>query len=123
MVGAGRVEFSVCYLLVLPPGVQQCDSGHLACDSRPGSVSTVGPPSAPHRGDFTVCLPEDLRLLLKELKERIKPSKSKLKNGRDSYEKLDISYPTGSPMLSMVGALCSVQQRNIPHSLPSWFTM
>ena len=57
------------------------------------------PPAPPlrltsNRGDFTVSLPVDLRPLPKEPEEKIKHSKSKLKKGKDSYEKPNISYPT-----------------------------
>ena len=57
------------------------------------------PPAPPlrltsNRGDFQVSLPVDLRPLPKEPEEKIKHSKSKLKKGKDSYEKPNISYPT-----------------------------
>jgi len=41
-----------------------------------------------------VSLPVDLRPLPKEPEEKIKHSKSKLKKGKDNYEKPNISYPT-----------------------------
>ena len=57
------------------------------------------PPAPPlrltsNRGDFQVSLPVDLRPLPKEPEEKIKHSKSKLKKGKDNYEKPNISYPT-----------------------------
>ena len=57
------------------------------------------PPAPPlrltsNRGDFTVSLPVDLRPLPKEPEEKIKHSKSKLKKGKEGYEKPNISYPT-----------------------------
>jgi len=57
------------------------------------------PPAPPLRltsnmGGFQVSLPVDLRPLPKEPEEKSKHSKSKLKKGKDSYEKPNISYPT-----------------------------
>jgi len=57
------------------------------------------PPAPPLRltsniGGFNVSLPVDLRPLPKEPEEKNKHSKSKLKKGKDSYEKPNISYPT-----------------------------